>query len=91
MIFLTKNIYFTSSLFMKKLKNIFEKIFNISINNKDFMNLKINDIEEWDSMANLDLIFEVEKEFDFKFTTKEMENVSSVKYIYDYLKSKKKI
>ena len=76
---------------MKKLKNIFEKIFHISINNKDFINLKINDIEEWDSMANLDLIFEIEKQYNFKFTTKEMENVSSVKYIYNYLKSNNKI
>ena len=76
---------------MKKLKNIFEETFNVSINNKDFMKLKINDIEEWDSMANLDLIFEIEKQYNFKFTTKEMENVSSVKYIYNYLKSNNKI
>ena len=76
---------------MKKLKKIFEKTLKISIKNKDFIDLKINDIEEWDSMANLDIIFELEKEYNFKFTTKEMEKITSVKYIYDFLKKIKKI
>ena len=76
---------------MKKLKNIVEKVFNISISDADFENLKLNEIDEWDSIGNLDLIFEIEKEFNFKFTAKEMEKVTSVKYIFDYLKKMKKI
>ena len=44
---------------VKKLKKIFEKIFKKKFNDKDFKKLKIDDIKSWDSMTNLDLIFEI--------------------------------
>ena len=43
----------------KKLKKIFEKIFKKKFSDNQFLNLKINDIPEWDSMSNLNFIFEI--------------------------------
>lgn len=74
---------------MKKLKKIFEKIFKKKFSEKNFKKLKINDIKSWDSMTNLDLIFEIEKEFNFKFKTKDLENASSISFYLKYLKGKK--
>ena len=74
---------------VKKLKKIFEKIFKKKFSEKNFKKLKINDIKSWDSMTNLDLIFEIEKEFNFKFKTKDLENASSISFYLKYLKGKK--
>lgn len=76
---------------MNKLKKIFEKIFKIKLKNNKFINLKINDISQWDSMSNLDFIFEIEKKFNFKFKTHELEKATSTKFYLDFLKKKKKI
>lgn len=76
---------------MNKLKKIFEKKFKINLNNEKFKNLKINDIRKWDSMSNLDFIFELEKVFKIKFKTTELENATTIKFFINYLKKKKKI
>jgi len=73
----------------KKLKKIFEKIFKKKFKDKDFKKLKINDVNGWDSMSNLDLIFAIEKEFNFKFKTKDLENATSINFYLKYLKGKK--
>ena len=74
---------------VKKLKKIFEKIFKKKFNDKDFKKLKIDDIKSWDSMTNLNLIFEIEREFNFKFKTKDLENANSISFYLKYLKEKK--
>ena len=76
---------------MKKIKRIFEEIFETSVINKDFKELKLNDIEQWDSIGNLNLLLAIEQKFDVKFTTKEIEDFSSIKKIYELLKSRNKI
>ena len=73
---------------MKKLKKIFEKIFKVKISDKKFENLKINDIEQWDSMSNLNFIFEIEDVYNFKFKTKDLENANSIKFFIKYLERK---
>ena len=40
-------------------------------------------------MTNLDLIFAIEKEFNFKFKTKDLENANSISFYLKYLKGKK--
>ena len=76
---------------MKKLKKIFENIFKKKLKDKDFLNLKINDIEQWDSMSNLDFIFEIESQYNLKFKTKDLEKANSIKFFISYLKKKGKL
>ena len=73
---------------IKKLKKIFEKIFKVKISDKKFKNLKINDIEQWDSMSNLNFIFEIEDVYHFKFKAKDLENANSIKFFIKYLEKK---
>ena len=75
----------------KKLKKIFEKIFKKKFSDNQFLNLKINDIPEWDSMSNLNFIFEIEKIYKIKFKTKDLENANSIKFFLGFLKKKYKI
>ena len=73
---------------MKNLKKIFEKIFKVKISDKKFKNLKINDIKQWDSMSNLNFIFEIEDVYNFKFKTKDLENANSIKFFVKYLEGR---
>jgi acyl carrier protein len=68
---------------MKKLNNqlteILKKVFNKKKINKDINNLKMGDLKEWDSIANFNLILEVEKKFRIKFSTHEFSKINSIK------------
>ena len=62
-----------------KLKKIFNKI--ISKKKKSditFLNLKIDQIREWDSMQNMHFLLGIEKEFNLKFSFKEMYKLNSI-------------
>ena len=76
---------------MMKLKKIFEKRFKRKFDNKICKKLTIGDINGCDSMSNLDIIFEIEETFNFKFKTKDLENANSVNFFIKYLKKKKLI
>lgn len=53
-----------------RMSDIFREVFDDeSINIRDDMTSK--DIEEWDSLRHIDLIFALEKEFDIVFSTGE--------------------
>lgn len=56
---------------IEELQNIFRDVFD---NNDIFINSNTvaEDIEEWDSLSHIQLIFEVEKIFHVKFTSREM-------------------
>ena len=68
--------------FKKKVKTIFHTIVcKKKISDKTFLNLKMNDLKEWDSMRNMHFLLEIEKKFNFKFTFKEMSELTSIKKI----------
>ncbi|MDA7689402.1 hypothetical protein N8777_03860 [Candidatus Pelagibacter sp.] len=65
-----------------KLKKIFYKIVSKKkISDNLFLKLKIDQIKEWDSMQNMHLLLEVEKEFALKFSFKEMNELNSINKI----------
>ena len=74
---------------MKKLKKIFERIFKKKFKVK-FLNFVI-DFVQWDSMSNLDFIFEIENYYNFKFKTKDLEKANSIRFFVTYLKKKGKL
>ncbi|PLX18013.1 MAG: acyl carrier protein [Candidatus Muiribacterium halophilum] len=65
------------SILLERLQNIMRNVFN----DKE---LKISesssakDVEEWDSLTNIELIVAIEKEFDFRFTSLEVISLKNV-------------
>ena len=53
----------------KKLKIIFEKLFTDNYEG-NFEDLKIGDLEKWDSLGNFNLLLSIEKEFNFRFSNR---------------------
>lgn len=61
----------------KRLENIYQEVFDDeSIVLEE--NMTSDDIEQWDSITNLRLIMQIEKNFEIKFTTAEMKNMKNV-------------
>tara|TARA_X000000950_G_C13871780_1_gene643207 strand:+ start:1878 stop:2120 length:243 start_codon:yes stop_codon:yes gene_type:complete len=71
----------------KDLKNIFFKHFSKKILKKTkFIDLDINNVAQWDSLKNLNLLLDVEKQFKFKMSLEEMSEVRSIKSIIKIIK-----
>lgn len=50
--------------------------------------LSIGETEKWDSMGHLELVIEIEKAFNIRFTAKTIPILISVKKIEDHLREK---
>ena len=48
-----------------------------------------DDIEDWDSLANINLVVAMEKEFNIKFVITEIETLENVGDMIDLIKNKK--
>ncbi len=65
----------------EKLKKVLKKTFTKSNIPKKIENLKLGDLEEWDSLGNFNLLLEVEKEFNYRFDTTKFSEMKSVKIL----------
>tara|TARA_B100000959_G_C14684907_1_gene502232 strand:+ start:268 stop:510 length:243 start_codon:yes stop_codon:yes gene_type:complete len=72
----------------KKILNVLKKIFPRTKIKKNIKDLSINSFKAWDSLANFNLLLEVEKEFGTRFTTEQMSEIKSIKQIIKVLKNK---
>ena len=68
---------------LEKIKKALKKTFPRSKFNKNIINLKIGSLQKWDSLGNLNLILEIEKEFNLKF---DFNTFSKIKSIQDILR-----
>ena len=69
------------------------QIFIDVLDNKDITlteSTSAKDIEEWDSLTNIQIIISIEKEFNIHFTTKDLLNLKSVKDIVECISTKLK-
>lgn len=66
------------------IKKIIEKTFKKKIRN--IQNLKIGSFNNWDSIAHLNLILNIEKKYKLRFTIDEITKMNSVKKIIRTLK-----
>ena len=66
------------------IKKIIEKTFKKKIRN--IKNLKIGSFNNWDSIAHLNLILNIEKKYRLRFTIDEITKMNSVKKIIRTLK-----
>tara|TARA_B110000238_G_C15981707_1_gene376319 strand:+ start:384 stop:647 length:264 start_codon:yes stop_codon:yes gene_type:complete len=57
-------------------------------NNKNFVNIKEKNYEKWDSLRGINLLLEVEKNFNIQITNDELLNFNSYKNIKKIIKSK---
>jgi acyl carrier protein len=75
---------------MLNLENKFVKIIYkiLRLRKKKSMNLKIDEVSNWDSLNNLQLLVFLEKEFKIKFTENELMSFTSLKKIFNILKKK---
>lgn len=72
----------------KKLCNCLKSIFKSEKVVKDIKDLKLGSYKSWDSLAHLNLLLLVEKEFKIKFALKEMYEIKSIKQILSTVKKK---
>tara|TARA_B110000027_G_C16116409_1_gene300358 strand:+ start:1022 stop:1276 length:255 start_codon:yes stop_codon:yes gene_type:complete len=75
---------------MLNLENKFVKIIYkiLRLKKKKSMSLKIDEVSNWDSLNNLQLLVFLEKEFKIKFTENELMSFTSLKKIFNILKKK---
>lgn len=68
----------------EKVKKIFEKIFDTEID-AEFSKFST---DKWDSFTHLDLLVNLEKEFDVNFTPNEIGKIESFKDVIEVLNEK---
>ena len=69
-----------------KVIKIISKILNVDTNLIDESS-NMDDFSKWDSLAHLQIMTEVEKQFQKKISTSKMDNLGSVKKILEFLES----
>ena len=74
------------SIKIKKIEKVFKKVFPNSKIKKNITTLKIGSIQKWDSLGNLNLLLEIEKEFNIKFDTNTFSKIKSLKDIIREIK-----
>ena len=72
-----------------KIIEIFQDILDIE-NGKINLNSTPKDIEEWDSIATINIIIAIEDEFGIKFKLKDIQDAKSVKDFLELVKAYKK-
>jgi acyl carrier protein len=72
-----------------KIIEIFEDILDIE-NGKINLNSTPEDIEEWDSVATINIIVAIEEEFGIKFKLKDVQEIKSVKNFLELIEANKK-
>ena len=71
---------------LEKIKKALKKAFPSSKINKNIINLKIGSLKKWDSLGNLNLILEIEKEFNIKFNSNTFTKIKSIQDILKQIK-----
>lgn len=66
---------------LEKMKNLLLNTFSNAEVEGSITELKIGDIEEWDSQGNLNLLLAIEEEFNIRFSMEEMSELKSIKQI----------
>ena len=73
---------------MEKLEQLFLKIMEIQTLPENFENLKIGDIEKWDSLNHMLFLMEIESEYNLKFSVDEMGDLLTIKQVKKTMEEK---
>ena len=77
----------------KKLIKIFKESFNLKIESEESFfkkNLKLSEIENYDSLSFLRFLSKIEKKFNIKIYQKDLSKIKTIKSTLGYLKILKK-
>lgn len=74
----------SKELIIKKLSNIFKENFDDPTLEID-LNTTPDDIEEWDSFEQINLISAIEDEFEIKFLLEDINELKSVRKMVEYI------
>tara|TARA_B100001059_G_scaffold229946_1_gene263396 strand:+ start:1244 stop:1468 length:225 start_codon:yes stop_codon:yes gene_type:complete len=70
----------------EKLIKTFKKSFpNVNFNDKDFDSYEVDSIAEWDSIANLNFLMNIESDFNIRLSSDELSETKSIKAILKIL------
>jgi len=83
---LKPNLYKMEKKILLALEKIFSKVFEKKI--KLNKNVSSSNIEGWDSLANLNILMAIEKEFDIQFNLSEIENLKNIGGMMELMKIK---
>ena len=72
---------------LKELNNIFIQVFKKEKLNINYHS-KAEDIKEWDSFSNIELILNIENKFDIHFDLKELISLDNVGKLAEYILDK---
>ena len=64
-----------------EIEKIFCEVMEISVLPENFKDLRIGDIQQWDSLANMNFLMSIEKNLDIRFTFDEMSELTSINII----------
>ena len=73
---------------MKTLEQIFLNIMRIQALPQNFENLKIGDIEKWESLNHMLFLMEIESEYSLKFSVDEMGDLITIEQIRKAMEEK---
>ncbi len=69
------------------IRNILKSVFTKSIIPDEISNLKIGDVDEWDSLGNFNFLLEVENFYGIRFEIDEISEIKSVQDVISYLEN----
>ena len=72
----------------EKIETIFIDVMGLPLKPKNFLDLQMGDIEEWDSLANMNLLMELESIYNIRFTIDEMAQLNSISNIIKTMSKK---
>mgnify|MGYP001457738118 FL=1 len=77
---------------IKKIEKIFCEVMELKTIPKNFAEMKIGSINQWDSLANMNLLMSLEKNFSIRLSLDEMTEINSIDSIkLKFLKLKKEL
>ena len=79
-----------NSQLLSELKQVFIKVFKDTDHNDFHYDLKMNDIPQWDSLANFNFLMTIEEHFEIQFDINDMSDLNSIRSIYEKIEHIKK-
>lgn len=70
-----------------KLSMIFMDLFELNDIPVDFFEMRMGDIDNWDSVGNFNLLLMIEQEFNLSFTVEQLGELNNIRSIYEVINS----
>ena len=71
--------------------HLLNKIFRDVLDNNDIVlnsNTTANDVEDWDSLNHIELVVNIEKQFDIRFSSKEIQSWKNIGQLAECINNK---